>query len=1029
MLRATTLCALTLFALGSLSAKTAAAQTLLKPNGGNAAPLRMKIMKAAVRIDGAFATTDLDLTFQNEESRRVEADFLSAVPPGAVVTDFAYYYGDERVPARVAEKERAAAIYRAITSRMRDPALVELIGKNLFRARIFPVMPNADLRVRIRMVQALTADRSGWVYSLPLRTEEPAKNALDLIDLSAEVRPGDGVSGVSNSLGLPVTKRDGVYRLAFAASNYRPQRDLRIVLSRRAEPIATALFAARSGGRDGFFALSLTPNRTLSHPTVRISGVRTYDLVPFSSGGAGPTRPLVVCGRYRGSGNATVLLQGTSAGGPVSLRSDATFTDRREPNNLACKLWASAEIAHLGESPRNRARIVALSMRHALPSHWTSWIAIPKEERERYRQEQARAEFDLAAGKLAGEIEAGRGRSPYARSLRARLNALAKKTGETVRDALRERLSDRMRDLARRIAEGEERGSVAALNREMARLSRETGLSPAPYLKDARRWRDMADYRVAAERLAQEIGAGREETAEGRRLRRRLEALGRSTGTNAAETLASYLNSELINAARQLARARRRPSPDPRKIAEMEAKLSRLGEETGKRTDVVLRRQEVQTAGEDAYQAADELSREIAGGRGDGERAAALRREIDRLASIARSDKQAAADFAREIDDRAEAQASQELMPALAREIVAGRGEEAPAKRDLRLLERIAQRAGRDPAQDLRNGLMDGDAYQSLAREWVGQKERTHPDDARIAELERGMTRLERAAGVSDDSYRTKAEQQYAAYPADEEGIRIDLIAELRKKSPDPAKVHELEERLKALNLKDLDSRYTANRQRPGYADDRVARLATEVEIGLLERRIPAEPGLKERLAALEAKREELRARMGDPMISVDAPADALRVVALMPDGEIKPLTFDAKSRRWVARFDIPGYAKEGTYVVTVVVVAKDGSRRSLTIRYHVDVTPPSGAGRARVVDANGKPVLRLEIEASEDTARVAAMIPGSDPVDLKPSPGAPGRFFALVPLSDAEPTGLVTFVLTDRAHNRAAVTIDPVDR
>lgn len=131
-------------------ASSACAQVLLKPTSQNAAPLRTKRLSVNARIEaGRFATTDLAITFQNEVSERVEADFMYTLPFGAVVTDFAYYYENEKVVARVAEKERAALIYQYITSRMRDPALVEMVGKNTFRARIFPVMPNADLKVEM----------------------------------------------------------------------------------------------------------------------------------------------------------------------------------------------------------------------------------------------------------------------------------------------------------------------------------------------------------------------------------------------------------------------------------------------------------------------------------------------------------------------------------------------------------------------------------------------------------------------------------------------------------------------------------------------------------------------------------------------------------------------------------------------------------------------------------------------------------------------------------------------------------------
>jgi len=85
-------------------------------------------------------------------------------------------------------------------------------------------------------------------------------------------------------------------------------------------------------------------------------------------------------------------------------------------------------------------------------------------------------------------------------------------------------------------------------------------------------------------------------------------------------------------------------------------------------------------------------------------------------------------------------------------------------------------------------------------------------------------------------------------------------------------------------------------------------------------------------------------------LISVAAPADAQQVIAILPGGEIKRLAWNAITQRWEARFDIPTYATEGAYVITIIVVRKEGTRQMLTMRYHVDLTPPRGAGRVQVV-------------------------------------------------------------------------------
>lgn len=182
---------------------------------------------------------------------------------------------------------------------------------------------------------------------------------------------------------------------------------------------------------------------------------------------------------------------------------------------------------------------------------------------------------------------------------------------------------------------------------------------------------------------------------------------------------------------------------------------------------------------------------------------------------------------------------------------------------------------------------------------------------------------------------------------------------------------------------------------------------------------------LQKKRDELQKVEDELRARMGDPLLSIEAPADAQQVVALMPGGEIKRLAYDARKACWEARFDIPSYAAEGDYVITVVIVLKEGTRKTLVVRYHVDLTPPVGTGQARIAKSS-QPMLRLELTGSPDTARVKALLPWGQEVELSQTAHA-HRFFTLLPLTPQQRgTGsVVTYILTDKAHNRTTIRID----
>lgn len=171
---------------------------------------------------------------------------------------------------------------------------------------------------------------------------------------------------------------------------------------------------------------------------------------------------------------------------------------------------------------------------------------------------------------------------------------------------------------------------------------------------------------------------------------------------------------------------------------------------------------------------------------------------------------------------------------------------------------------------------------------------------------------------------------------------------------------------------------------------------------------------------------QQFAGRAGDPLLTVEAPRDAAQVIALMPGGDVKRLAYDAQSGRWEAHFDIPMSAAEGDYAVTVIIVRRDGTRSRLTLHYRVDLTAPLGTGMARL-DGGTAPTLRLKLTAEEGTARVSALLPWGDKIDLRPSDTEKDVFEASAPVPSASvgTTPKVTFVLTDRAHNRTAITVD----
>ncbi|HVF85218.1 MAG TPA: VIT domain-containing protein, partial [Abditibacteriaceae bacterium] len=461
----------------------ARADFVLKPSGQNAIPLRRKALQVDATLRGGVASEVQTMTFANETSQRTEADFILTVPPGAVVSGFAYWFGTEKVVARVVEKERAALIYSYITSRMRDPALVEMIGKNTFRARIFPVMPNADLKVEIQTVQPLSSIRNGLLWQLPLKAERAGTGTLDALDVRVKIADEGAVRNVANSFNIVSRREQNARTLLFSRRNYRPDRDLNVSLLQAPRSLSSSVYAARSGGGDGFFVVRLSARETLRRPRVWIQGA-IYDLVAAPAHVWRAGQNWIVCGRYKGSGMAQMSVAGKTAKGvtrrwtlPIAL--NAT----REDNNAATKLWAWARIAQLSASAKNRAKVVALSTRFTLPSKYTSWLAIPREERERYAREKAQADVEIMRKQAIAAVQHEGASSPRAKRLRARYEQAARAAGHNTKTEWTYQLSQAIAPLQKRLnAENNRsrprRRTRRALQRQISALERAGGINP-----------------------------------------------------------------------------------------------------------------------------------------------------------------------------------------------------------------------------------------------------------------------------------------------------------------------------------------------------------------------------------------------------------------------------------------------------------------------------------------------------------------------------------------------------------------------
>jgi Ca-activated chloride channel family protein len=151
-----------------------------------------------VRIVGRVAQVEVEEWFKNQGGGLGEGDYLYPLPGEAVFSNYSLFQGDQELKGETMDAQQARAIYEEIVRKKRDPALIELAGHGLIRARVFPINPGETRRITLRYTQMMpragdalqfryaAGGRYGWGRNVegtqgPSRTQDPAPLTFRLV--------------------------------------------------------------------------------------------------------------------------------------------------------------------------------------------------------------------------------------------------------------------------------------------------------------------------------------------------------------------------------------------------------------------------------------------------------------------------------------------------------------------------------------------------------------------------------------------------------------------------------------------------------------------------------------------------------------------------------------------------------------------------------------------------------------------------------------------------------------------------------
>lgn len=118
-----------------------------------------------VVVEGRVARVEVTEWFRNRGGGIAEGHYLYPLPGEASFSSFSLFQGDEELRGEALDAAEARRIYEDIVRRVRDPALIELAGQGLLRARVFPFQPGETRKVILRYEQLLAGSGGGLRFS------------------------------------------------------------------------------------------------------------------------------------------------------------------------------------------------------------------------------------------------------------------------------------------------------------------------------------------------------------------------------------------------------------------------------------------------------------------------------------------------------------------------------------------------------------------------------------------------------------------------------------------------------------------------------------------------------------------------------------------------------------------------------------------------------------------------------------------------------------------------------------------------
>ncbi|MCK4658508.1 MAG: VWA domain-containing protein [Phycisphaerae bacterium] len=232
-----------------------------RPSPRPLTPVTVKKLAVATEIVDAVAITRIDQVFFNPSKATIEGTYVFPLDDDISISKFSMFMNGKEVSGRVLDRDQARKTYESIVARLRDPALLEYLGTRMYQARIFPIPPGGEARIKLMYSQTLAIDDGLVRYRFPLGTGKHSAGPIGSLSLLVEIDSRIPIKSVFCPTHDAAVLRpsDSHASASLEAANLMPDHDFILYYSLSKKEFGLSLLTYRQPGEDGFFLARIAP--------------------------------------------------------------------------------------------------------------------------------------------------------------------------------------------------------------------------------------------------------------------------------------------------------------------------------------------------------------------------------------------------------------------------------------------------------------------------------------------------------------------------------------------------------------------------------------------------------------------------------------------------------------------------------------------------------------------------------------------------------------------------------------------------